>query len=144
MRDTIATLLVDHDVHVTDWRDAREVPLATAAAFSLDDYIGEIRGFLAHLVGAHVVAVCQPTVPVLAAVALDAADNAAAFAPASLTLMGGPIDARVNPTVVDKLATDHPLAWFEAMMIHRVPPRLRRAPAAASTRASCSSPRSSR
>ena len=121
VRDTIATLLIDHDVCVTDWRDAREVPISVAASFSLDDYIAEIRGFLAHLGSIHVVAVCQPTVPVLAAVALDAAAGVHAAAPRSLVLMGGPVDARVNPTVVDKLATDHPLAWFESMMIHRVP-----------------------
>jgi poly(3-hydroxybutyrate) depolymerase len=120
VRDTVTTLLADHDVYITDWTCAREVPLA-AGAFSLDRYIAEVRHFI-HALGAaslHVVAVCQPTVPVLAALALDAADGAAA--PRSLVLMGGPIDARKNPTVVNKLATDHPLAWFEQFMIHEVP-----------------------
>jgi poly(3-hydroxybutyrate) depolymerase len=122
VRDTVATLLQDHDVFVTDWLDARDVPLA-AGTFSLDAYVTELRGFIQHLGAAqlHVVAVCQPTVPALAAIALDAA--AGAPAPRSLVLMGGPVDARRNPTVVDKLATDHPLAWFEHQMIHRVPER---------------------
>jgi poly(3-hydroxybutyrate) depolymerase len=122
VRDTVATLLQDHDVYVTDWLDARDVPLA-AGTFSLDAYVGELRGFIHHLGAAqlHIVAVCQPTVPTLAAVSLDAA--AGAPAPRSLVLMGGPVDARRNPTVVDKLATDHPLAWFEQQMIHRVPER---------------------
>ena len=121
VRDTVATLRQDHDVYVTDWLDAREVPLA-AGPFSLDDYVADLRIFLRHLgPETHVVAVCQPTVPALAAVALDAA--AGVPTPRSLTLMGGPIDARVNPTVVDKLATDHPLAWFESQMIHTVPAR---------------------
>ncbi|MFT3695565.1 MAG: polyhydroxyalkanoate depolymerase [Kofleriaceae bacterium] len=120
VRDTIATLLLDHDVFVTDWRDAREVSL-DHGTFSLDDYITELRLFIAHLDRPHIVAVCQPTVPTLAAVALDAAANAPA--PKSLTLMGGPVDARRSPTVVDKLATDHPIEWFEAQMIHTVPDR---------------------
>ncbi|MEP6862117.1 MAG: polyhydroxyalkanoate depolymerase [Deltaproteobacteria bacterium] len=122
VRDTVATLLQAHDVYVTDWLDARDVPL-TAGTFSLDAYVTELRGFIQHLGAAqlHVVAVCQPTVPALAAISLDAA--AGAPAPRSLVLMGGPVDARRNPTVVDKLATDHPLAWFEQQMIHRVPER---------------------
>jgi len=122
VRDTVATLLQDHDVFVTDWIDAREVPLSQGA-FSLDDYVTELRRFIQHLgaTNLHIVAVCQPTVPALAAVALDAA--AGAPAPRSLVLMGGPVDARRNPTVVDKLATDHPLAWFEQQMIHQVPSR---------------------
>ena len=119
VRDTVSTLLQHHDVYVTDWLDAREVPLA-AGAFSLDDYVADLLLFLRHLgPEIHVVAVCQPTVPALAAVALAAA--AGEPTPRSLTLMGGPIDARVNPTTVDKLATDHPIAWFERHMIHTVP-----------------------
>ena len=120
LRDTVATLLQDHDVHVTCWIDAREVPVERGA-FHLGDYVGVIRRFIATLDATrlHVVSVCQPTVPVLAAVALAAA--ASEPTPRSLTLMGGPIDARQSPTVVNKLATDHPLAWFETAMIHRVP-----------------------
>jgi poly(3-hydroxybutyrate) depolymerase len=120
VRDTVASLLADHDVYVTDWTCAREVPRALGA-FSLDDYVAEVRRFIAAL-GApalHVLAVCQPTVPVLAAVALDAAAGAAT--PRSLVLMGGPIDARRTPTQVNRLATSRSLAWFEAAMIHRVP-----------------------
>src|SRR5688500_13517243 len=120
VRDTVATLLLDHDVYATDWGNARDVP-RTAGTFSLDDYIGDLRAFIRALDGSrlHIVAVCQPTVPTLAAVALDASDGLSA--PQSLVLMGGPVDARRSPTVVCKLATDHSLAWFERTMIHRVP-----------------------
>ncbi len=122
VRDTCAALLADHDVFITDWVDAREVSLAHGT-FSLADYVTELRGFMRELDAAnlHVIAVCQPTVPALAAVALSAAAGEAT--PASLVLMGGPVDARRSPTVVDKLATDHPIDWFEAHMIHRVPAR---------------------
>ncbi len=120
LRDTVTTLLADHDVYVTDWRDARDVPVALGT-FGLADYVAEIRAFLRHLGAArtHVIAVCQPTVPVLAAVALDAA--AGAPTPRSLTLMGGPVDAREHPTAVNKLATEHSIERFETMAIHRVP-----------------------
>ena len=124
VRDTITSLVADHDVYVTDWRDARDVPLAEGT-FSIDDYITEVRGFLT-LLGAestHVVAVCQPTVPVLAAVALDAA--AGRPAPRTLTSIGGPIDARVSPTQVNKLATTHSISWFEHALTYRVPPGYR-------------------
>ncbi len=120
LRDTISTLLQAHDVYVTDWIDARDVPI-TAGPFHLADYVGYMRGFMSEL-GArdlHVVAVCQPTVPTLAAVALEAA--AGAPAPRTLTLMGGPVDARRNPTAVNRLATEHPIEWFERYLIHRVP-----------------------
>jgi poly(3-hydroxybutyrate) depolymerase len=120
LRDTISTLLQAHDVYVTDWIDARDVPTA-AGPFHLADYVGYLRDFI-HQLGArdlHVVAVCQPTVPTLAAVALDAA--AGAPTPRTLTMLGGPVDARRNPTAVNQLATDHPLAWFERNLIHRVP-----------------------
>ncbi len=122
VRETCAALLADHDVYVTDWIDARNVPLAHGA-FSLADYVSDLRGFLRALdaKNLHVLAVCQPTVPTLAAVALSAAAGEAT--PRSMTLMGGPVDARRSPTVVDKLATDHPIAWFEAQMIHHVPAR---------------------
>ena len=120
LRDTVSTLLADHDVYVTDWIDAREVPVA-AGPFHLDDYVLLMQELIRHL-GArdlHVMAVCQPTVPVLAAVALMAA--AGEVTPRTLTLMGGPVDARRSPTSVNQLATEQPLAWFEANMIHRVP-----------------------
>ncbi len=121
VRDTIASLVADHDVYVTDWRDARDVPL-TDGTFSLDDYVAEVRAFLTLLGAAetHVVAVCQPTVPVLAAVALDAA--AGLPTPRTMTLIGGPIDARISPTQVNKLATQHPISWFEHALTYRVPP----------------------
>lgn len=120
LRDTIATLLQAHDVLVTDWIDAREVPIE-AGPFHLADYVGYLRGFLRelHADELHVIAVCQPTVPALAAVALEAA--AGGPAPRTLTLMGGPVDARRSPTVVNRFATEHPLAWFERHLIHRVP-----------------------
>jgi poly(3-hydroxybutyrate) depolymerase len=121
LRDTVATLLRDHDVYVTNWLDAREVPTA-AGAFHLADYVHYIQDFI-RLLGErgplHVVSVCQPTVPVLAAVSLLA--SAGEPTPQTLTLMGGPIDARVNPTVVNKLATERPLDWFRSNMVHRVP-----------------------
>lgn len=119
VREMIATLLADHDVYVTDWIDARAVPLAHGT-FSLDDYVALLISFIAQLGAPHVIAVCQPAVPALAAVALLAQRGAGA-PPRSLTVMGGPIDPRINPTVVDKLATDRPLAWFEQVMIDTVP-----------------------
>lgn len=120
LRDTIETLLQDHDVYVTDWLDARDVPL-TEGEFHLDDYVHTVLRFIRRL-GAeslHVVSVCQPTVPVLAALSLLA--QAGEKTPRTLTLMGGPIDARKSPTEVNLLATRHPHAWFEKNMIHRVP-----------------------
>ncbi len=120
LRDTITTLLADHDVYVTDWTNARDVPLSDGP-FALAEYVAYIRAFIARL-GArdlHVISVCQPTVPVLAAVSLDAA--AGVQTPATLTLMGGPIDARRSATQVNQFATKHDLAWFERNMIHRVP-----------------------
>ncbi len=120
LRGTVAALLPDHEVYVTDWTDARAVPLARGA-FGLDDYIDYIIGFLRHLGrDAHVLAVCQPSPPVLAAVALLAAANDPAQ-PRSMTLMGGPVDTRVNPTVVNRLATSRPIEWFERKVIDLVP-----------------------
>ena len=120
VRDTVARLLPDHDVHVTDWIDASLVPLA-AGRFDLDDYVELVRRFLREIgAGVHVIAVCQPGVPVLAAVALMA-ESGDAFTPRTMTLMAGPIDARVNPTVVDRVASNRPLAWFEMAAAHRVP-----------------------
>jgi poly(3-hydroxybutyrate) depolymerase len=121
LRDTVRTLLSQHDVYVTDWIDARMVP-AAEGAFTLDDYVGYVRDFVRH-VGAdrlHVIAVCQPAVPVLAATALMAA--AGETEPRSLTLMGGSIDARRSPTPVNDFAGSHSLHWFDTHLIHRVPP----------------------
>ena len=120
LRDTVRTLLQDHRVYVTDWVDARMVP-ASAGNFSLEDYIAYVREFITHLGAAelHVVSVCQPTVPVLAAVSLMA--SAGETTPRSLVMMGGPIDARRSPTSVNNLATRNPLSWFETNLIHTVP-----------------------
>ncbi len=120
LRDTVRTLLRNHKVYVTDWVDARMVPLSDGD-FGLDDYIDYIRDFIRHI-GAeelHVMSVCQPTVPVLAAVSLMAADGEKT--PRSLVMMGGPIDARRSPTAVNNLATQNPLSWFENNVIHTVP-----------------------
>lgn len=120
LRDTVAALLPDHDVYVTDWVDARLVPLARGS-FDLDDYIELVQRFLRAIgPGAHVLAVCQPAVPVLAAVSLMAEDGDAA-APRTMTLMSGPVDPRVNPTAPNRLATTRPLSWFESSLIQRVP-----------------------
>jgi poly(3-hydroxybutyrate) depolymerase len=120
LRDTVAALVADHDVYVTDWVDARLVPVS-AGRFDLDDYIDLLPRFL-HVLGAgsHLVAVCQPAVPALAAVALMAEDGDAAL-PRSLTLMGGPVDTRINPTAPNRLATSRPWDWFETTMVCRVP-----------------------
>ncbi|MGG4773891.1 polyhydroxyalkanoate depolymerase [Paenalcaligenes sp. Me52] len=122
LRDTVRTLLRDHDVYVTDWIDARMVPLS-AGSFHLNDYVHYVQHFL-HELGpdTHVIAVCQPTVPVLAAVSLMAAARDASQ-PRSMILMGGPIDPRQSPTAVNSLATTKPYSWFENNLIHRVPPR---------------------
>ncbi|MFC3551071.1 polyhydroxyalkanoate depolymerase [Lysobacter cavernae] len=120
LRDTVKTLLRDHKVYITDWVDARMVPLEEGA-FTLDDYVAYIEEFI-RLIGAdtlHVISVCQPTVPVLAAVSLMAARGEAT--PRSLVMMGGPIDTRESPTPVNDLATHKPLWWFEGNLIHPVP-----------------------
>lgn len=120
LRDTVKTMLKDHKVFITDWTDARMVP-KEAGAFHLHDYVAYIEEFIRHI-GAerlHVVSVCQPTVPVLAAVSLMAARGEAT--PCSLTMMGGPIDARQSPTQVNNLAMKRPLSWFEHNLIHTVP-----------------------
>jgi polyhydroxyalkanoate depolymerase len=124
LRDTVRTALVDHDVYVTDWHNARDVPLA-AGRFGLDEYIEHLMQFLAVLgPGAHLMAICQPCVAALAAVALMSEDEHPAT-PASLTLMAGPIDCRISPTEVNKLATTKPIEWFESKLISRVPWRFR-------------------
>ncbi len=120
LRDTVRTLLPAHDVYITDWVDARMVPVGEGG-FGLDDYIGYIEDFI-RLLGAerlHVISVCQPTVPVLAAASLMAARGETT--PLSLTLMGGPIDPRESPTDVNSLATTRPLSWFQDHVIHTVP-----------------------
>ncbi len=120
LRNTVRTLLPDHDVYITDWHNARDVPLS-AGAFGFDDYVDYLIKFMEKLgAGAHLVAVCQPCVQALAAVAVMAADGNPAQ-PASMTLMAGPIDTRVNPTKVNKLATSKPMSWFERNLIARVP-----------------------
>ena len=120
LRDTARTMLADHDVYITDWHNARDVPLASGR-FGLDEYIEHVMRFLRALgPGAHLMAICQPCVAALAAVALMAEDGDPA-APASLTLMAGPIDCRISPTAVNKLATDKPIAWFEKQLISTVP-----------------------
>lgn len=122
LRDTVRTMLVDHDVYITDWIDARMVPLS-AGPFHLNDYVRYVEQFLEFLNDdVHVIAVCQPTVPVLAAVALMSANNNP-HVPKSLTLMGGPVDTRESPTEVNSLATTKPFSWFENNLIHRVPAR---------------------
>lgn len=120
LRDTVRTLLADHKVFITDWTDARMVP-AAEGAFTLDDYIAYVQDFIRHI-GAdklHVISVCQPTVPVLAAISLMAARGEPV--PRSMTMMGGPIDTRESPTAVNSLATRQPLWWFESNVIHIVP-----------------------
>lgn len=120
LRGTVEALLPDHEVYIADWRDAGQVPL-TCGTFDLDDYIVYIRDFLNFLgPDTHVMAVCQPSVPVLAAVSLMAAEGDP-NQPLSMILMGGPIDTRVNPTAVNEVATRHSLGWFERNVVHTVP-----------------------
>jgi poly(3-hydroxybutyrate) depolymerase len=120
LRGTVEAFLPGHDVYITDWTDARAVPLL-AEDFRLDDYIDYLLDFL-RLLGPelHVIAVCQPAVPVLAAVALLNAGEPES-APRSMTLIGGPIDTREGPTAVNDFAKRHSLDWFRANVIHRVP-----------------------
>ncbi|RZA22116.1 MAG: polyhydroxyalkanoate depolymerase [Lysobacteraceae bacterium] len=120
LRDTVRTLLADHKVYITDWTDARMVP-ADAGPFHLDDYVAYVQDFIRHIGtdNLHVMSVCQPTVPVLAAVSLMAARGEAV--PRSMVMMGGPIDTRESPTAVNNLATRQPLWWFENNVIHNVP-----------------------
>ena len=120
LRETVRTLLRDHDVYLTDWHNARDVPLRHGG-FSLDDYTTQLIRFLEAIgPGAHMVAVCQPCVAALAATALMAEDDNPA-APRSLTLMAGPVDCRVNPTGVNVLATSKPIEWFRKNLISHVP-----------------------
>ncbi len=120
LRGTVETFIPNHDVYITDWVDARMVPLAEGP-FDLNDYIDYIIGILHFLGGdTHVIAVCQPAVPVLAATALMEADGDT-FAPRSIVLMGGPIDTRINPTAVNRLAEERGVDWFRRNVITKVP-----------------------
>jgi poly(3-hydroxybutyrate) depolymerase len=120
LRETARTLLQDHDVYITDWHNARDVSLRHGA-FDLDDYITYMMRFTEAIgPGVHMVAVCQPCVAALAATAIMAEDDNPAQ-PRSLTLMAGPVDCRVNPTEVNKLATSKPIEWFKKHLISHVP-----------------------
>ena len=120
LRGTVAALLPRHDVYITDWIDARDVPL-TEGGFDLDDYIDYIIEMLHALGGdTHIVAVCQPSVPVLAAVSVME-ENRDPYAPSSMILMGGPIDTRESPTAVNAVATERGIEWFRENVIMKVP-----------------------
>ncbi len=120
LRGTVKAMLPEHNLYITDWRDAREVP-AALGSFSLDDFITEIIECVRWLGNdVHVIAVCQPAVPALAATAVMAAMDDE-FTPASLTLMGGPLDTRRNPTAVNELAESKSLDWFKSNVIEYVP-----------------------
>ena len=120
LRDTVRTALVDHDVWVTDWVDAKMVPVADGD-FDLENYVEYVQEFIRHLSpDLHVMSVCQPTVPVLAAISLMASRGEESF-PRSMIMMGGPIDARRSPTAVNKFADEHSHTWFANQMIMRVP-----------------------
>ena len=123
LRDTVRTMLQDHKVYITDWKNARLVPMSEGE-FHLDDYVNYVQEFIRHIQSiygnCHVMSVCQPTVPVLAAVSLMASRGEKT--PLSMTMMGGPIDARRSPTSVNNLATNKSFEWFENNVIYRVPP----------------------
>jgi poly(3-hydroxybutyrate) depolymerase len=119
LRDTVRSLLHDHKVYITDWTDARMVPV-DEGAFHLDDYVAYVREFIRHIgPSVHVISVCQPTVPVLAAISLQATDGD--VLPQTMTMMGGPIDARRSPTAVNDLAVQRSHTWFQNNVIFRVP-----------------------
>ena len=122
LRDTVKAMLKDHKVYITDWKNARLVPLSDGE-FHLDDYVNYVQEFIRHLQGkygnCHVISVCQPTVPVFAAISLMASRGETT--PLSMTMMGGPIDARKSPTAVNNLAMNKPFSWFENNVIYRVP-----------------------
>lgn len=124
LRDTVETMLPDHDVYITDWHNARDVPLMHGR-FGLDEYTEHLMDFLRVLgPGAHLMAICQPCVSALSAVALMSEDGDVAT-PASLTLMAGPIDCRISPTEVNKLAMTKGIEWFEQNLVSRVPWRFK-------------------
>lgn len=120
LRGTVQAMLPDHDVYITDWQDAKMMPLS-APRFDLDDYVSYVQQFIEHLGdNTHVIAVCQPAVPVLAATALMNAEGNA-MTPRSITLIGGPIDTREAPTEVNTFAKKHDLLWFKRNVIQTVP-----------------------
>ena len=120
LRETLRTLLQDHDVFITDWHNARDVAL-TNGSFALDDYVAHMIRFMETIgPGSHVIAVCQPCVAALAATAIMAEDSHPCQ-PRSLTLMAGPVDCRINPTAVNTLANSKPIEWFEKNLISHVP-----------------------
>jgi poly(3-hydroxybutyrate) depolymerase len=122
LRATVRTMLPEHDVYLTDWHNARDVPLA-AGRFGFDDYIEHLIRFLECMgPGAHMVAVCQPCVAALVAASVMA-KGAHPAQPRSMTLMAGPIDTRINPTKVNELAKSKHIGWFERTLIARVPGR---------------------
>jgi poly(3-hydroxybutyrate) depolymerase len=122
LRDTVKTMLRDHKVYITDWKNARMIPLSEGE-FHLDDYVNYVQEFIRHVQAkygnCHVMSVCQPTVPVLAAVSLMASRGE--LTPLTMTMMGGPIDARKSPTAVNNLAMNKSHNWFENNVIYRVP-----------------------
>jgi poly(3-hydroxybutyrate) depolymerase len=122
LRETVRTLLSDHDVFITDWHNARDIPVS-AGRFGFDEYVDHLIRFLGAIgPGGHIVAVCQPCVAALVATSVMA-QNGMRGQPKSLTLMAGPIDCRVNPTKVNDLATGKPIEWFEQNLISVVPPQ---------------------
>ncbi len=124
LRETVITLLRDHDVYITDWHNIRDIPLS-AGEFGLDEFTAHVIHFLEVLgPGTHLMAVCQPTVSALVATAVLAAEDSP-LQPPTLTLMAGPIDTRISPTEVNRLATTHPIEWFENAVVGTVPLRYR-------------------
>ena len=129
LRGTVERMLPGHDVYVTEWRDARDVPVSEGH-FDLDDYVDYLVGFLEHIGpdksgrGAHMLAVCQPSVPCYAAAAVMSADKHPCR-PKTLTMMGGPIDTREAPTAVNTLSTERPHSWFQQNVIATVPANYR-------------------
>jgi poly(3-hydroxybutyrate) depolymerase len=120
LRGTVQVMLPEHDLYVTDWKNARDVPLAEGR-FGFDEFVDHIIRFLRVMgPGSHIVAVCQPAVPALAAAAVMA-DTGDAAVPHSMTLMAGPIDTRVNPTKVNELAKSRSIEWFDRHLISAVP-----------------------
>jgi len=122
LRGTVETLLPDNDVYITDWRNARDAPLA-AGPFGFDEYVAHVIAFMEKIgPGAHLIGVCQPCAHALAAVAIMAEDDHPCT-PVSMTLMAGPVDTRVNPTKVNDLAVSRSIDWFERELITTVPAR---------------------
>jgi poly(3-hydroxybutyrate) depolymerase len=120
LRGTVARLLPNHDIYITDWADARDVPLEDGT-FDLDDYVDYLTSWLEYIgPGAHMLAVCQPSVPCLAAASLMSAEKHPCR-PRTLTMMGGPIDTREAPTAVNELAEERPLSWFQQNVVATVP-----------------------